>query len=200
MDFLTAEEKFILQGDDYFNANDFEMALQEYKRVLEFLPEKVEVLYRIGCVYSQLLEVDLAIKFFNKVIEKDPHSLEADICKKWIKEYNQLKKLRKSKLEVEIKFAAEEEKCFTHKEEKAVYKCNNCDNPLCLSCVYPAKNTYYCVSCYKQFKEKRITLAAKKVAEPKKIFEKIDLTPYKKAIWIILGLLFILALINKFVI
>ena len=198
MDFSTSEEKFILQGDDYFNAQDFELALQEYKRVLEFSPEKVQVLYRVGCAYSQLLDVDLTIKFFNKVIAQEPHSAEAEVCLKWIENYNQLKKSRKSKIEVEIKFATEEEKCFTHQEEKAVYLCKHCNKPLCLTCVYPANNTYYCISCYQQFKEKRITLSAKKDDETKKIYEKIDMSNYKKAVWFILGLLFVLAVVYKF--
>jgi len=198
MDFLTAEEKFILQGDNYFHTQNFELALQEYKRVLELFPEKVSVLYRIGCAYSQLLDIDLTIKFFNKVMEKEPHSAEAEVCLKWIENYKQLKKSLKSKIELEIKFATEAEKCFTHQEEKAVYKCKHCDKPLCLTCVYPANNTYYCINCYKQFKEKRITLSAKKDAEPKKIYEKIDMANYKKAVWFILGLLFILAVVYKF--
>lgn len=198
MDNFSSEKNFMLEGDNYFYNRNFELALQEYKKYLEYTEENEKILYRLGCVYSHLLDAELTQKYFTKTIKFQENSSEALICKNWIKEYETLKPNYKSKSALEVKFAKEEEKCFHHQEENAVYKCTNCNKNLCLMCIYPANSTYFCVGCIQKFKQ--TVFKPEKKEAVKIIQEKIDLTFYKKSIWFIIGFFIILALIYRFII
>jgi tetratricopeptide (TPR) repeat protein len=67
----TPESVFIA-ADALYREHKYQAALQEYQIILDAQPEQVEAYARIGLCYYRLEDVDKALTFFEKALEKGP--------------------------------------------------------------------------------------------------------------------------------
>ncbi len=66
-----------LQGDEYFNNEQYEEAVQAYTEYLKIKPRHIKTLYNRGRSYQELKKYDLAIEDFKAVLKLDPKNESA---------------------------------------------------------------------------------------------------------------------------
>jgi len=68
---LTAED-YLLRGNAYYDAGDYQQALEAYNRCLQLLPDNPNTLYNRGVTLYKLERYDEALKDFNRALELRP--------------------------------------------------------------------------------------------------------------------------------
>ena len=62
-----------LLGDRYFEAGDYQKAIEAYNEYLKLKPRHVKSIYNRGRCYQELGQYDRAMVDFNKVVDLDEH-------------------------------------------------------------------------------------------------------------------------------
>lgn len=66
-----------LLGDRYFEAGDYQAAIEAYNEYLKLKPRHVKSIYNRGRCYQELGQYDRAMVDFNKVVDLDEHNEHA---------------------------------------------------------------------------------------------------------------------------
>lgn len=73
----SVPEFYTNRGNTYRALNFHQRAIQEHKKCLKIKPTSLHAWVNLGCVYIDLMDLDLALECFNKAVELDPSSPEA---------------------------------------------------------------------------------------------------------------------------
>lgn len=65
-------ENYVTAGIDNFHEEEFENAIEEWKKALEFIPKDAEVYNFLGIAYHRVGELDSAIMEYKKAFDLDP--------------------------------------------------------------------------------------------------------------------------------
>jgi len=76
---ISCSEQASEEGDELYQAGDFEQAIRLYTAYLELNPTNVKTLYNRGRAYEELELFELAIKDFVSVLEEDGESLQGNL-------------------------------------------------------------------------------------------------------------------------
>jgi len=71
------------QGEKYYSLGEFENALAEYKKVLEFV-DSAEMYYNIGQCYRMLKEHEKALFFYRRYLSHVPNAPNREVVEKHI--------------------------------------------------------------------------------------------------------------------
>jgi len=76
---LKISECFIELGDIYYLKREFGKAIEAYEKALKVNPKLVTAHYKLGCLMSNLSQIDMGIKFFEKCLELDSTYVKANL-------------------------------------------------------------------------------------------------------------------------
>ncbi len=81
-------QAFVVEGDEFFEEEDYKHALEAYKKALKLHPDNASVLHTIGITYSWLDKTDQAIVYYKKALDEcTENSLTADILENLLSIY-----------------------------------------------------------------------------------------------------------------
>lgn len=75
MDILA--ENYVSTGIDYFDQKEFNKAINEWKKALQYIPEDAEVHNFLGIAYHRVGHLDSSITEYKKAVELDPNYHQA---------------------------------------------------------------------------------------------------------------------------
>jgi tetratricopeptide (TPR) repeat protein len=65
-------EDYLSRGDDFYQSNEYELALKAYDKAIELKPDYAEAWYNRGFLLGELGRYDEALKAYDKAIELKP--------------------------------------------------------------------------------------------------------------------------------
>jgi Tfp pilus assembly protein PilF len=65
-------ENYVSTGTDYFAQKEFDKAIEEWKKALEYIPEDAEVHNFLGIAYHRVGHLDSSISEYKKAVQLDP--------------------------------------------------------------------------------------------------------------------------------
>lgn len=116
-------------------------------------PNDVESGYALACALERLGDLEEAEKWFQRVEEMLPDSLEAELARKRRERLGESEEFQEIFLEpldlTEVTLPEKKARCFYHLKREASIPCFRCQKPLCRECVISEGGAVLCESCYR---------------------------------------------------